>query len=617
LIVCSANDVGAQVLADLVHKTGALIQIYLTLMIVANALTLSLLELTTNRFRMLYDAQEGALLEKCLLQKMLAMLCDGTFTVGEDADTILSCDDRFDHLMGTSMTAESLMMHVGESEHEQEHERLKQAFKRARKEPVLIQTTLVCRNRSTHATELLIVYRGSKVQYERQTVLTGYTVGVRIVSEKATHNNADFDLERPEERHVVCADTEDRGPKSSWGSQSNVSEPESLPTTTYTGDLFASVKQGIEGEYADRTSESQIEPALEEIRLLGKQEHWLIDPSDVKRNDGVVLGRGGFGTVFSANMYGVEVAVKVATQIEGKSQVKNFVALSNELRVLRHIRHPSIVLFHGAIIHPRAKEISLVLERVYGQELSTFLSVSNGPKTMHVRLHIIIDVCCALWYLHAQRPQIVYGDLKGSNLLVEHHWSSDPHVKLLDFGLARLIMRDAQPLGGTLRWMAPEVMRNLGEKPKTSADIFSFGRLIHYVITGLLPLDGFTRQHMKKLALRGQIPSLRWPHTVPAYEKGKAICDSCLVLTPSLRSEIANIHEQLVDWRAALNNESRSASLDHAAAASSSSMQQQAGIRSFHTAPTVQEAVDTEPEEPKVEEDKIARCVIGSKILSL
>jgi len=261
--------------------------------------------------------------------------------------------------------------------------------------------------------------------------------------------------------------------------------------------------------------------------------------------------------------------------------VSIYVSLSNDLHVLRHVRHRSIVLFHGAGINPLSTEIALVLEKVNGQQLSTFLSEHHNPVNIDVRLRITIDVCCALWYLHAQKPRIVYGDLKDSNVLIEHHtW--DPHAKLLDFGLSRLITHDVQPLGGTLRWMAPEVIRNSDERPKARADIFSCGRFIYYVITGLLPLDGLTRQHMMTMALTGEIPPLNWPRTVPMYEKGMAVCRRCLVLEANRRAEIAQIHAELVRWREALNDQTRSTSHRAKATSSSSSEHRQPHAQFSH-----------------------------------
>merc|ERR1712137_1425417 len=80
---------------------------------------------------------------------------------------------------------------------------------------------------------------------------------------------------------------------------------------------------------------------------------------------------------------------------------------------------------------------------------------------------------------------IVHGDLKAANVLVESR-NGQPHAKLLDFGLARVLTRDALPLGGSTRWMAPEVF--IRAKPSPAADVFALGRLIFLVLTRVMPL---------------------------------------------------------------------------------------------------------------------------------
>jgi len=212
---------------------------------------------------------------------MLAMLCDGLVTLEKDADMIRSCDDRFDHLMETSMEGKSLMEYIPGNERGHEQERVRQAFTRAQKEPVLIPTTLISRSRSTQTVELVIVYRGSMVQSEEETVLPGFLVGIRKVSQKEIHVNVDLDITRPEERHAVCAETADHEAESYSDSQSSMFPQESLPATTYTGDVFAGVNEGIMREEADSTLDGQGQLALKHIILLGKREHWLIDAADV------------------------------------------------------------------------------------------------------------------------------------------------------------------------------------------------------------------------------------------------------------------------------------------------------------------------------------------------
>ncbi len=96
---------------------------------------------------------------------------------------------------------------------------------------------------------------------------------------------------------------------------------------------------------------------------------------------------------------------------------------------------------------------------------------------------MIKDFCCALVYLHSQVPQFVHGDIKDTNAFVETTWNGGLNIKLLDFGLGRVLTRMAKPLGGTLVWEAPELLQSTVVGPHSSADIFSFGRLLCKIMT--------------------------------------------------------------------------------------------------------------------------------------
>jgi len=258
-------------------------------------------------------------------------------------------------------------------------------------------------------------------------------------------------------------------------------------------------------------------------------------------------------------MYGMEIAVKIARAADNKSYSQAYAALSNELRILRHIRHPHIVLLHGAAINRTTGEIAVILERVHGQKLTTFLSGRTSPENMHFFLQIIIDVCSVLWYLHAQKPQVVHGDLKAANVLIELR-STGPHAKLLDFGLSRLLSQTAHSHGGTLNWMAPELIRNPLDKPKASADIFSFGYFVHFAMTGIQPLTSYSRDCIMQMAKDGQVPALHWPSTVAFCEEANTICKQCLALPANQRPVAPQVHAALLGLRATWNHRTQPAS---------------------------------------------------------
>ncbi|MGD8377263.1 MAG: protein kinase, partial [Acidobacteriota bacterium] len=158
--------------------------------------------------------------------------------------------------------------------------------------------------------------------------------------------------------------------------------------------------------------------------------------------------------------------------------------LSNELAILQKLAHPSLVrlLGHGTLSQEGPPY--LALEWVDGTDL---VEASRLLPPSRLR-GLLAQLCRGLAYLHGQG--IVHGDLKPSNLLVVR--SSDEAedglvIKILDFGLARLIDGSDRPEGGTLAYAAPEILR--GGKVDGRADLYAVGILLYRILSGSLPFD--------------------------------------------------------------------------------------------------------------------------------
>ncbi|KIM60731.1 hypothetical protein SCLCIDRAFT_123603 [Scleroderma citrinum Foug A] len=88
-----------------------------------------------------------------------------------------------------------------------------------------------------------------------------------------------------------------------------------------------------------------------------------------------------------------------------------------------------------------------------------------------------VGIASGLNYLHTRKPPICHGDLKGTNVLV----SPDGYAVLADFGLSSLACSSLASnmstsfTGGTVRWMAPEVMKDPTAKATVEGDIWAFG----------------------------------------------------------------------------------------------------------------------------------------------
>jgi len=296
------------------------------------------------------------------------------------------------------------------------------------------------------------------------------------------------------------------------------------PSETPSHIVFANL--GLSGELKQK---------VDCIVALGQKERWVLD-AGVAIDQDRILGQGGFGKVCLARLHGTPTVVKMplAPMHEwvgvGASHLQ---ALANEIRLLRRLRHPNIVLFHGAVFFDRNTSFGLVLEYVDGVELNA--CVSRLSKTNCV--WVCVDLSRALQYLHAQDPPIIHGDLKPSNLMiVQVFWK--PRVKLIDFGLSRLITpnawTNASSVGGTREWIPPEQIMDSRVQPTHQLDIFAFGSLAYFMEHGVPPMKGMS---CDSEVLQDSRATLAWPSSARSFLTGRArdAVHACLHVSPGMR----------------------------------------------------------------------------------
>lgn len=154
------------------------------------------------------------------------------------------------------------------------------------------------------------------------------------------------------------------------------------------------------------------------------------------------------------------------------------------------ISHPNLVKCFEATTKP---PFLIVSEFCAGGSLFDSLHDSTKQITWSQRLKILLDVAKGMEYLHSQSPIIMHRDLKSCNVLLTKPLSStkQPHAKVADFGLSRLIEPLVSPSTmmtkcvGTWRWMAPEVFCSTDYDERI--DVFSFGLLLFEVLTREVP----------------------------------------------------------------------------------------------------------------------------------
>ncbi|XP_061340309.1 serine/threonine-protein kinase CTR1-like isoform X1 [Gastrolobium bilobum] len=190
------------------------------------------------------------------------------------------------------------------------------------------------------------------------------------------------------------------------------------------------------------------------------------------------IGSGSFGTVHHAEWNGSEVAVKIL--MEQDFHGERFKEFLREVAIMKHLRHPNIVLFMGAVIKP--PNLSIVTEYLSRGSLYRLLHKPGAREVLDERrrLSMAYDVAKGMNYLHKRNPPIVHRDLKSPNLLVDKKYT----VKVCDFGLSRLkanTFLSSKSAAGTPEWMAPEVLRD--EPSNEKSDVYSFGVILWEIAT--------------------------------------------------------------------------------------------------------------------------------------
>ncbi|WP_428261604.1 protein kinase domain-containing protein [Haliangium sp.] len=205
------------------------------------------------------------------------------------------------------------------------------------------------------------------------------------------------------------------------------------------------------------------------------------------------IGEGGFGDVFKAvhPLIGKVVAIKVLHRRYSAQpeMVSRFIA---EARAVNQIRHRNIIdiFAFGQIDDGRHY---YVMEYLEGMTLEDLLA-AHGPMALEDALPVLRKLARALDAAHSKG--IAHRDLKPDNVFMVFDEEHGYEPKLLDFGIAKLLVEDAPqkhktrtgaPIG-TPQYMSPEQCRGRGVDHRT--DIYGLGIMVYRMLTGALPFDG-------------------------------------------------------------------------------------------------------------------------------
>jgi eukaryotic-like serine/threonine-protein kinase len=235
-----------------------------------------------------------------------------------------------------------------------------------------------------------------------------------------------------------------------------------------------------------------------------------------------VLGEGGIGAVFLAEDQptGAHVAVKLLKRDVANDPVV-LARFEREAVAMQALAHEHIVAPLGYGKSPEG-DMCLVMEHVDGETLRTMLKRVKQPPLWGV-LEIARQLAAALTRAHGLG--VVHRDLKPENVMVTWLGEGRPWIKVLDFGMARLLVGGpGTPLTrkgavfGTPEYMPPE--QAMGQPVDARADQYAFGVMVFEMIAGTRPFKAKSPLEMLQKHIREAPPKLSGiaPGTPPAIE---------------------------------------------------------------------------------------------------
>jgi serine/threonine-protein kinase len=231
------------------------------------------------------------------------------------------------------------------------------------------------------------------------------------------------------------------------------------------------------------------------------------------------------------------VAIKFVDQ--SKKDPHSLRSLLREGRLAAALDHPCICKVHE--VGRLGDEPFIVMEHVKGLSLAAVLQ-RMGALPIGTAVDYQMQIVDAI--AHAHEQQIVHGDLKTSNVMIE----PAGRVKVLDFGLAversrsradeasleTTVLAPPSSRAGTVPYMAPELL--CGREADVHSDIWALGVMLFEALAGFRPFRGGTTYELAAHILSNEPP----PFSPLIPQSVRRIIDRCLLANPHERYESAH-----------------------------------------------------------------------------
>ena len=204
-------------------------------------------------------------------------------------------------------------------------------------------------------------------------------------------------------------------------------------------------------------------------------------------------GQGAMGTVYQAHQMNMDrlVAIKILRQdlVRDRTVVKRFY---REAKAAARLSHPNIITVH-LVAETDDGLPYIVMEYLEGTDLDT-LCKREAPVSIERGINIAIQIAGALAEAHSN--DVIHRDLKPANIIVVEKHRSPDFVKVLDFGIAKILeggvsdesrITKSGAIFGTPYYLSPE--QATGAELDARADLYSLSVILYRLVTGHLPFE--------------------------------------------------------------------------------------------------------------------------------
>ena len=211
------------------------------------------------------------------------------------------------------------------------------------------------------------------------------------------------------------------------------------------------------------------------------------------------IGKGGQGTVYLGLIEEMETEVCVKFyNLNNKNIIKT---VERQLDFLKELEHDNIVCYHDYERNETETgiEIHIIME-YFEMDLPHFLErYKNEKKLKYLPLNLVANISrqilSGINYLH--KNKIIHRDLKPENILLNY---DEKIMKISDFGTSLQIKKNENTIMkrsilGTINYMSPETI--FGKKCGYDCDIWSFGCIVYYLVSGYDPYVNFEEDKPK------------------------------------------------------------------------------------------------------------------------